>query len=220
MAQPTNEFTPTQILEAGQRAEAEGRPDYALQFYRHLADYHANSLEADEARRGLARIGPPAARLDGNGAPSFPRTSGPSLDDDTWRNAGPDLGLAPPRERGLSLAPVFGPAVGGPTSPLVLPEPRDHYRASRAIAFAVAFAAWLAVLAGCAKLMAPLAPANVSEIASTIGSGLPDAPVTIAVGLAIALLSRLVRAQFDAANAARELVAIERARTGEVQDPN
>ena len=36
MVQAQQQFTPRQILEAGQRAVAEGRTDYARQFFQHL----------------------------------------------------------------------------------------------------------------------------------------------------------------------------------------
>lgn len=56
MAQGTPQFTLGQILEAGQRAEADGRVEYATQFYRHLTDHYPQSAEARIARDGLARM--------------------------------------------------------------------------------------------------------------------------------------------------------------------
>lgn len=46
-----------QLLDAGRRAEAEGKFDYATQLYRHLTEYYAFTSEAAEARNGLGRIG-------------------------------------------------------------------------------------------------------------------------------------------------------------------
>jgi hypothetical protein len=57
MAQGTQQFTPAQILEAGKRAEIEGRVEYAIQFYRHLTDHLPRSPEAMLARDALAKIG-------------------------------------------------------------------------------------------------------------------------------------------------------------------
>ena len=56
MAQAQAQFTPVQVLQAARRAEAEGKMDYALQFYRHLVEHHGTTIEAQEAREGLFRI--------------------------------------------------------------------------------------------------------------------------------------------------------------------
>ena len=54
MAQNSQQFTSTQILEAGQRAEVEGRLEYAIQFYRHLTDHLPRSADAMIAREALS----------------------------------------------------------------------------------------------------------------------------------------------------------------------
>ena len=50
-------FTPAQLIDAGRRAEAEGRPDLAVQFYRHLTDNFTGAAETLEAHGALGRIG-------------------------------------------------------------------------------------------------------------------------------------------------------------------
>jgi hypothetical protein len=57
MTNSTSHFTAAQVLQAARRAEAEGKFDYALQFYRHLTDHYPDAPEAHEAREGLQRIG-------------------------------------------------------------------------------------------------------------------------------------------------------------------
>jgi hypothetical protein len=57
MANTPPQFSPAQILEAGQRAEADGRLDHAIQFYQHIAQHYANQPEAELARDGLGRLG-------------------------------------------------------------------------------------------------------------------------------------------------------------------
>lgn len=57
MVHTSQQFTPPQLLEAGHRAEVEGRLDLAAQFYRHLTDHYAFTSEAAEARNGLGRVG-------------------------------------------------------------------------------------------------------------------------------------------------------------------
>jgi hypothetical protein len=56
-AQP--QFTPGQILEAGQRAAAEGRTDYARQFFQHLIDHYRDTHEAATARNELMNLTAP-----------------------------------------------------------------------------------------------------------------------------------------------------------------
>ena len=56
MVHGSQQFTPKQLLDAGQRAEAEGRLDLAHQFYEHLSDRYGHAPEAAEGRNGLARI--------------------------------------------------------------------------------------------------------------------------------------------------------------------
>ena len=56
MVQTSMQYTPVQVLQAARRAEAEGKMDYALQFYRHLVEQHGTTPEAQEAREGLFRI--------------------------------------------------------------------------------------------------------------------------------------------------------------------
>jgi hypothetical protein len=51
------QFTPAQLIESGRRAEAEGRLDLAVQFYRHLTEHFAEAVEVAEAHGALGRIG-------------------------------------------------------------------------------------------------------------------------------------------------------------------
>src|SRR4026208_1843005 len=91
MVQTSMQFTPVQVLQAARPAEAEGKMDYALQFYRHLVEQHGTTAEAQEAREGLFRIaewrggGGRGARTRGAGG-----TAGPAR-----RGAGPARGPVP-----------------------------------------------------------------------------------------------------------------------------
>ena len=58
MVQSNPQFSPAQILEAGQRAATEGRTEYALQFFQHLVDHYAATPEAAAARESLVRLAP------------------------------------------------------------------------------------------------------------------------------------------------------------------
>ena len=50
------QLTPAQLIDAGRRAEAEGRPDLAARFYGHLTRHFAETAEAAEAHGALGRI--------------------------------------------------------------------------------------------------------------------------------------------------------------------
>ena len=78
MARGVPSFTPRQLLDAGRRAEAEGKLDLAHQFYGHLNDLYGHTSEATEGRNGLIRTGaggPPPQVWQMNGTAS----SGPAL---------------------------------------------------------------------------------------------------------------------------------------------
>jgi hypothetical protein len=51
------QLTPAQLIDAGRRAELQGRPDLAVQFYRYLTEHFAEAVEAAEAHNALGRIG-------------------------------------------------------------------------------------------------------------------------------------------------------------------
>ena len=53
MVHASPQFTPGQLIESGRRAEAEGRLDLAVQFYRHLIQHFAEAVEAAEAHGSL-----------------------------------------------------------------------------------------------------------------------------------------------------------------------
>ena len=57
MGHTSPQFTPAQLLDSGRRAEAEGKFELAVQFYRHLTDHYGQTAEAAEARNGLGRLG-------------------------------------------------------------------------------------------------------------------------------------------------------------------
>jgi hypothetical protein len=64
-------FTPGQLVDAGRRAETEGRADLAVQFYRALTEHFAEAPQAAEAHAALGRIGAwhAGGTWQGNGGP-------------------------------------------------------------------------------------------------------------------------------------------------------
>jgi len=59
--QATPQYTSAEILEAGRRAEREGRLASAVQFYRHVLRLFPGSADAAQAAAGLDRLGPEVA---------------------------------------------------------------------------------------------------------------------------------------------------------------
>lgn len=59
MQQAQGNFTPEQLIVAARRAELQGQPAYALQFYRYIADNYGTTTEAYEARDAIYRLSPP-----------------------------------------------------------------------------------------------------------------------------------------------------------------
>jgi hypothetical protein len=171
MVHAAPQFTPAQLIESGRRAEAEGRLDLAVQFYRHLTEHFAEAVEAAEAHGALGRIG----------------TVRP------WQHPGGRRGLWRQAE-----------------------ARRDHYRIGRALTVLYSASGWLVALGGPSAVLAyvligearaPLPPGGLATMAG-IAAGL------LVAGLGIVLAARIARAQFDQANATRELLALERAKLG------
>jgi hypothetical protein len=170
-------YTPAQYLQAGRRAEAEGRIDHAMQFYRFLAEQHGGTPEGADAREGLFRLRSEAGRTAQRPAAAAPPlASTPTLQAPPPPGApAPAVPTAPPPPH---QAPVFSqPAApsaypvpvnyGGaphaegrlpraiarhdPDSALLeLPPPPDGYFVARIIARLVGLLGWLMLLVGIA----------------------------------------------------------------------
>jgi len=180
------QFTPQQLLESGRRAEAEGRPDLAHQFYWHLAEQYGYTAEAADARNGLARVG--------NGGQM----------QNIWQPGSAHSQPSAASVRSASARVQRGRQV----------EPREAYRGGRALAAIAAGIGWLAIGAaltavavGTAAHVLPM-PRDLKltwDAFLLLAGAVPG-------GGALALAGQAARALFDQASAARELVAIERAR--------
>jgi hypothetical protein len=201
--QGSPQFTPRQLLDAGRRAEAEGKLDHASQLYRHLTDHYGYTAEAAEARNGLGRLGVGTA---GGGPPP------------SWT----ENGAAAPAPWPLLLAQdrASDRASATHAGPRVRPVPTvRHYRTGRVLAALASCAGWLMVAAGVATIPLVLAadPRMLQrELPNAMSLGLVGllaaAVVCSIVGLIVVFWGQMARALFDQANATRELVALERAR--------
>ena len=181
MVRISQALTPPQVLEAGHRAEVEGRLDLAAQFYRHLTEHFAFTPEAAEAHNGLGRVGATQSQI--------------------WHLTGAahTNGVARPQRR----RPV---------------APRDHYRAGRTLARLLSALGWLAVFCGVVAPAAYLGLDHFAKAATFPRPGLAyvlaSAAGVLGTGLLVVFAGQIARAVFDQANAARDLVALERAKYG------
>ena len=209
------QFTPAQILHAGERAESEGHLDHARQYYAHLTDHYAHAPEGGMARERLARLAAAGRRL---GPPPLPERAQRSRSDGAHR--------PPPRaDAGARARPVRGGvgSGGGQTRLSVHldaphaerswtrgdPRPKRRHRVGRWLARAVAIIGWL--LLGLGVGVAVLA--FTGDSIRLPGPALAPAPLAILAGAAIALglmmvlVARLARAVFDGTEAMHDLLA-------------
>lgn len=220
------QLSSTQILEAARRAEAEGKLDYAVQFYRHIVEHYGGSPEAYEARDAFLRL-TQQRRLDDARHRGLP-AAGKSFSPPPLREPS-----RPPAAHGgaLSRADGHAPGAGPPANlPQVVTnarppsaesstEPefafRDRYRAGTIMALGANWSGWLVVGIGAALGGSGLAgvPATLA-VPSVLGlpAGLVYGAGAVAAGLVIVFVSQLALAVFDNANASRHLLAIERAK--------
>jgi hypothetical protein len=203
--QAGSQFTPEQILEAGQRAESEGRIEYALQFYRHLTDQHRGTLEARRAADALARLDPRPPP-----PPPGPGTNGIDYGQDY---AHPSRPRPPDMGRRITIAPL------DPVRqyPVDLPPPVSDYLFARRVA---RFATWLGapvMLAGAASLVAGIfAPELAIEvpIVGPLQGGTGSGFGLIVTGILMIVGGQTVRAMLDTAIAARDIAAMIRVQNG------
>lgn len=218
MVQASPQVTAAQVLDAGRRAEADGRVEYAVQFYRHLTDHHAGAPEAAAAREALSRLKLQTSNLEGT-----LRT----------RSASPPP-VRTTAKRGLTEIPRAGQRVGrGPIriapagtsqsqEALELPETAGEYLAGRLIAHGFA---GLGILFFVAGLLATIAGVVLpAEVAARLPEGLtlvhPLAWLAgAAMGLVLFFSGQLARAVFDIASASRNIAAIERAKVEHANAP-
>jgi hypothetical protein len=175
------QLTPAQLIDAGRRAEAQGRQDLAVQFYRYLTDYFAEAVEAAEAHNALGRIG---------AAQALPLIARPSQSARIAHAAG--ASAAPGVRRRLALR-------------------HDPYRTGRALTAVLGTIGWALAVAGTAAVptflllreeQGGLSPVEVLPVAGGAAGGL-------ILGCGAVLASHMARALFDQVNAVHHLLALE-----------
>jgi hypothetical protein len=223
MVQTSVQFTPVQVLQAARRAEAEGKMDYALQFYRHLVEQHGGTPEAQEAREGLFRIAEwrwgearvARSREGGNAAagaqPSQGQTATP-----------PPAGQRVYNVSGGQAANEYPPDTSANAGPVGMPQiiQRQHSQANDTPAFHPRFAVakfiahslsgigWLAFVAGVFTAVAGIA-GLVGELSATpmfdTPIGVMIAVPSVLLGLVLIVGGQLAAALFDSVNATLEM---------------
>ena len=181
------QFTAKQLLDAGRRAESEGRLDLAHQFYGHLSDHYGHAPEAAEGRDGLARLGTSSRH------PQVWHMN------DAVSAANGRLAVAGPR-RARHAAQRVEYRVGRALAAL-----------ASGIGCLAIVAALLALAAGLAAEFALVPGLQEHNHAYNV---LPRAAGALLAGAVSLLCGQMARALFDQASATRELVAIERAKAG------
>jgi hypothetical protein len=210
MAQAMQQVTAAQVLDAGRRAEADGRIEYAIQFYRHLADHHAAAPEAAVARDALSRLG--QRRTTTPEASSHRPPVPPQI-----RSAGAQVQSGARSEKAVSSSPIrIAPAgAAQPVPKLEMPESARGYLGGRLIAWAMTILGLFFVAAGVLLIAIGMLNPSLLAIASPWSRATSYAlagPGAVLAGLILVLAGQLARAVFDTALSSRELVAIERAK--------
>lgn len=227
MAQASSiQFTPVQVLQAARRAEAEGKMEYALQFYRHIVEHHVSTAEAHEAREGLLRIAEwrwgEARAL---GRQTSQPAPAPQLVQNTY-TAIPGGRSAPANERVYEQPPP----IEDQRMPQVISRDASvhyegqegssafssRYRGARFVAFVLSSLGWAGVMAGI--LIAAAASAGMVAEVSAVGVwglplgvlfGLPAA----AFGLLLVVAGQIAIAVFENSSATLELLALAQEKT-------
>lgn len=231
MVQTSVQFTPVQVLQAARRAEAEGKMDYALQFYRHLVEQHGGTPEAQEAREGLFRIAEwrwgearvARTRESGGAAPTPPQTP-PAVEQaaggqrvyNVANNPQPQAAFAGEHDAGHgsgSLPQIISRQHGQPAEDL--PVFNARFRVARFFAHTLSGVGWLTLLVGVLAAAAGIA-GLVAELSAVVLMGTPfgvmiGAPAAL-LGLLLIVGGELAAALFESANATLEMASIERGR--------
>jgi len=223
------QFTPAQVLQAARRAEAEGKMDYALQFYRHLVEQHGGTPEAQEAREGLFRIAEwrwgearvarnkEAVGAGGQPAPQIPPSAPPSSEQRVYNVANNEPAGYSSEEQRPAAAGNLPQIISRQHAPADLGTPFEaRFGVGKFFAHALSGVGWLMLVAGIFAAVAGFA-GLVGELSAIALLGAPLGVVlglpAVLFGLVFVVGGQLSAALFDSANATLEMTAIERART-------
>ncbi|MGI9403641.1 MAG: hypothetical protein ACR2OF_03905 [Hyphomicrobium sp.] len=218
------QFTPVQVLQAARRAEAEGKMEYALQFYRHLVEHHVSTAEAHEAREGLLRIAEwrwgearTLGRQSSQPAPAAQAAQNTYTAIQGGRSAyaGEPVYEEPPPIEDQRMPQVISRDARGDFKGQEGSAFLGRYRGARFVAFVLSSLGWAGVMAG--VLIAVAASVGmVAEMSAAGALGLPLGVLfglpAVAIGLVLVVAGQIAIALFENASATLELLALERAK--------
>ena len=232
MVQTSVQFTPVQVLQAARRAEAEGKMDYALQFYRHLVEQHGTTPEAQEAREGLFRIAEwrwGEARV----ARGRDTTSGGAQNVQSAQSSQTPPAAPAGSQRVYNVAnnapqqsaDYYADQPPTAAAPGKLPQviARGHeldeqaftprFRVAKFVAHTLSAIGWMTLLAGIGAATGAFAGLELAAIGLLgVPFGLLLGLPASALGIVLVVAGQLAAAVFESTNANLELVAIERGR--------
>lgn len=227
MAQSQAQYTPAQILDLGRRAEADGRQDYALQLFRHLAEHYPGTPEAATATEAMSRHqrghqdaidrARDAFQHPSNGTARGPAAGQPSLRGAQSSQSAPGQAAkrdaAARQQNQLQLEPVTASDTSERST--AAPTPR-RYLIGRILAVITIAVGAIAMASGSGLIAAVfIAPKFVDQ--ATIGAGawltILVSTAMIGFGAALTLAGLAARAVFDSARTLQRLVAAEHARS-------
>jgi hypothetical protein len=229
--QTSVQYTPVQVLQAARRAEAEGKMDYALQFYRHIVEHHGATAEAQEARDGLFRIAEwrwgearVARRQEGanghgghgaHGSHDRQHAYSPPANPPQPAYTPETIESAPPLGGPARLPQVIAREVAKAAGEQTPPAFKARFRGARTIAMLLSGLGWASVVGGFAIALIA-AGGGAAEISAI---GLLGVPLGVLLGMPAALMGlvlvvggHLAVAIFESTNATLELLSIERGR--------
>ena len=217
-----SQYSPQQVLEAGRRAEADGKLDYAVQFYSYVVSQYAGLPEAADAAEALRRLeiyepdnrgltaGGPAQPSYGGGpqnyVPTNPQGSAGYSPQSTY--AGPVTGppsraqtqpaSAPPNSQ---RSPVS--ETGAAASPSAKTRrrqtarngaaPAQSYRVGRVMAALLGFCGWVGIVAGLVQLGSSLV-LTITKAPNGLLAAMAAGPV-VAVGVLAAACVAILLSQ-------------------------
>lgn len=227
--QPANQFTPDQLIVAGRRAEAQGQPAYAMQFYRYVAEHFPQSTEAYEARDAMFRLTPPSeqaarqpATATAYGAPTQQHAPVQHASLASLGEVRPHHEAAiEPVQRARAEARAEGrterakvraaPPIETQAQPAL--RPARGYRIGRVVAAMLNTIGWLSLLGAIAVVPLMIAALTVTTFPKGIKETIAGNLLTVSggalglllIGLFAIFAAQVARATFDTADATRAL---------------
>ncbi len=212
MNSPTSaQVSPAQVLQSAHRAEAGGRPDYAIQFYRHLAEFYPETSEGKEARESLDRLTDAGRRpaLEPGRSALFPEAGVPAPARDL-RPIATGEALARLAYRGEEYDSSHPEGAAEPAS-----RAAKSYDLGKSLARLLAGFGLFLVFAGIVFPVATLAGQHLGPFSVDV-AGLPLgvllAPIAFGLGIGMLVASQAAFAVFEHAEGLRELQGIEQSR--------